>query len=88
VLAKELAPLGIRGSRFDPQKCQGKMYRARYWNDAYFDALDILRPLASKLGVTEVECALRWMTHHSKLKGEFGDGVIIGRAVRSSWSRI
>jgi aflatoxin B1 aldehyde reductase len=21
---------------------------------------------------------LRWMTHHSKLKGEFGDGIIIG----------
>ena len=54
------------------------MYRARYWNNAYFDALDILRPVASKLGVTEVECALRWMTHHSKLKGEFGDGIIIG----------
>ena len=66
------------GSRFDPQKWQGKMYRARYWNNAYFDALDILRPVASKLGVTEVECALRWMTHHSKLKGEFGDGIIIG----------
>ena len=66
------------GSRFDPQKWQGKMYRARYWNNAYFDALDLLRPVASKLGVTEVECALRWMTHHSKLKGEFGDGIIIG----------
>jgi aflatoxin B1 aldehyde reductase len=50
----------------------------RYWNDAYFDALDILRPVAKKHGLTEAECALRWMTHHSLLKREYGDGIIIG----------
>jgi aflatoxin B1 aldehyde reductase len=66
------------GSRFDPSRWQGKMYRMRYWNDAYFDALDILRPVAKKHGLTEAECALRWMTHHSLLKREQGDGIIIG----------
>ncbi|KAF8854382.1 Aldo/keto reductase [Acephala macrosclerotiorum] len=66
------------GSRFDPNRWQGKMYRQRYWNDAYFDALDILRPVAKKHGLTEAECALRWMTHRSLLKREFGDGIIIG----------
>lgn len=66
------------GSRFDPKGTQGRAYRARYWNDAYFDALDILRPVAKKHGLTEVACALRWMTHHSLLKREFGDGIIIG----------
>lgn len=66
------------GSRFDPQKWQGKMYRARYWNDAYFDALDLLRPVAKKHGLTEAECALRWMNHHSLLKRQYGDGIIIG----------
>ena len=66
------------GSRFDPNRWQGKMYRMRYWNDAYFDALDILRPVAKKHGLTEAECALRWMTHHSMLKREKGDGIIIG----------
>ncbi|KAL2069072.1 hypothetical protein VTL71DRAFT_15410 [Oculimacula yallundae] len=66
------------GSRFDPSKWQGKMYRARYWNDAYFGALDILRPVAKKHGLTEAECALRWMNHHSLLKRENGDGIIIG----------
>jgi aflatoxin B1 aldehyde reductase len=54
------------------------MYRMKYWNDAYFDALDILRPVAKKHGLTKAECALRWMTHYSLLKREYGDGIIIG----------
>jgi aflatoxin B1 aldehyde reductase len=66
------------GSRFDPKRNQGRSYRARYWNEAYFDALDILRPVAKKHGLSEAECALRWMTHHSLLKREYGDAIIIG----------
>ena len=66
------------GSRFDPNRWQGKLFRARYWNDAYFDALDIIRPAAKKHGLTEAECALRWLTHHSQLKKEHGDAIIIG----------
>lgn len=66
------------GSRFDPNRWQGKMYRGRYWNEQYFDALDILRPVAKKHGLTEAECALRWMTHHSLLKRAHGDAIIIG----------
>lgn len=54
------------------------MYRDRYWNGSYFDALDILRPVAKEHGLTEAECALRWMTHHSQLKREHGDAIIIG----------
>lgn len=64
--------------RFDPSKWQGRAYRGRYWNDAYFDALDILRPVAKKHGLTEAECALRWNMHHSKMKKEYGDACIIG----------
>ncbi|KAK9313978.1 NADP-dependent oxidoreductase domain-containing protein [Lipomyces starkeyi] len=67
-----------QGSRFDPETSQGKQYRIRYWNDTMFDALDIIRPAASKCGLTEAECALRWMMHHSALKRELGDAVIIG----------
>jgi len=66
------------GSRFDPNRRQGQNYRRRYWNDAYFDALDILRPVAKKYNLSEAECALRWMTNHSLLKKEFGDAIIIG----------
>lgn len=66
------------GSRFDPKRLQGKMYRARYWNDAFFDALEMLRPVLKKHGIRESEAALRWMMHHSALKRENGDKVIIG----------
>lgn len=68
------------GSRFDPRRWQGKLYRARYWNNEYFDALDLLRPVAKKHGLTEAECALRWMSHHSQLKRSngIGDAIIIG----------
>ena len=52
-------------------------YRARYWNDAYFDALDIIRPAASKLNISTAEAALRWARYHSKLRGELGDAVIL-----------
>ncbi len=66
------------GSRFDPARKQGQNYRRRYWNDAYFDALDIVRPVAKKHGLTTAEAALRWMNHHGMLKKEHGDAIIIG----------
>lgn len=66
------------GSRFDPNRVQGKMYRTRYWNEPFFDALDILRPVTKKEGLKESEAALRWIMHHSQLKKEYGDKVIIG----------
>ncbi|KAF1940489.1 Aldo/keto reductase [Clathrospora elynae] len=68
------------GSRFDPKRVQGRMYRARYWNDTFFNALEGLRGALGEhgKGLTESETALRWMMHHSQLKKEFGDKVIIG----------
>ncbi|KAF2867953.1 NADP-dependent oxidoreductase domain-containing protein [Massariosphaeria phaeospora] len=66
------------GSRFDPAQMQGKMYRVRYWTGETFDALEALRGAAGKYGLRESECALRWMMHHSALKRELGDKVIIG----------
>lgn len=66
------------GSRFDPKRTQGSNYRRRYWKDAYFDALDVVRPVAQKLGMTTAEAAVRWVSHHSLMKKEHGDAVIIG----------
>lgn len=67
-----------QGSRFDPARNQGANYRRRYWNDAYFDALDVIRPVAKKLGMTTAEAALRWVSHHSLMGRGHGDAVIIG----------
>ncbi|KAJ3525988.1 hypothetical protein NM688_g8318 [Phlebia brevispora] len=66
------------GSRFDPNKNQGQNYRSRYWKDAYFKALESIEAVTSKHGLTLAEVALRWMTHHSLLKREYGDTIIIG----------
>ncbi|RDW95193.1 hypothetical protein BP5796_00956 [Coleophoma crateriformis] len=66
------------GSRFDPARVQGRAYRQRYWNEAYFDALERLRPVAKQFGLSEAECALRWIMHHSLLRKEHGDKIIIG----------
>jgi aflatoxin B1 aldehyde reductase len=64
------------GSRFDP-KGMG-YYRQQYWHEPSFAALDIIRPVAKKHGMTTSEAALRWMSHHSLLKKENGDAVLLG----------
>ncbi|GAA5931445.1 hypothetical protein JCM1841_001670 [Sporobolomyces salmonicolor] len=67
-----------KGSRFDPSTKQGKAYRARYWNDSYFEALELIKPLADKHGLTMPEIALRWITHHSELDPKANDNILIG----------
>ncbi|KAF7371138.1 Aldo/keto reductase [Mycena sanguinolenta] len=66
------------GSRFDPERIQGKSYRNRYWKPAYFEALAAIRPVVAAHGLTMAEVALRWISHHSLLRREHGDAVLIG----------
>ncbi|KAF8964665.1 Aldo/keto reductase [Flammula alnicola] len=66
------------GSRFDPNKMQGKSYRNRYWKEPYFKALASIKAVTDKHGLTMTETALRWISHHSLLKREYGDAVLIG----------
>jgi aflatoxin B1 aldehyde reductase len=66
------------GSRFDPEKNQGRNYRNRYWNEPYFRALSNIEEVAKKHGLALGEVALRWLSHHSQLKRDAGDAVIIG----------
>ncbi|KAF8849387.1 Aldo/keto reductase [Acephala macrosclerotiorum] len=66
------------GSRFDPKKWQGSLHRGRYWNDSYFDALNIIKPVADKHGLTMAEVAMRWIEHHSFMKKEYDDAIIVG----------
>ncbi|KJA27232.1 hypothetical protein HYPSUDRAFT_35849 [Hypholoma sublateritium FD-334 SS-4] len=66
------------GSRFDPKKNQGQNYRNRYWKDAYFTAVASIKEVADKNNLTMSEVALRWISHHSLLKREYGDAVLIG----------
>ncbi len=66
------------GSRFDSSHVQGKLYRERYWNDAYLDALAEIHRSCEGHGLDAVSVALRWLVHHSELNAERNDGVIIG----------
>lgn len=67
-----------KGSRFDPERSQGKNYCGRYWNETYFDALDAVKPVAKNFRISTVEAALRWISHHSLLDKEKEDAIIIG----------
>ena len=53
-------------------------YQNRYWKKSYFDAVEILKAACEKEGITTVEATYRWLAHHSMLKEERGDGIIIG----------
>jgi len=56
------------------------MYRARYFKDSTFEALQVIENAISKHNLTMAETALRWCVHHSKLNvvGGGKDGIIIG----------
>ncbi|KAJ7696716.1 NADP-dependent oxidoreductase domain-containing protein [Mycena rosella] len=66
------------GDRFDPAGKVGKTTHARYWHGATFTAFELLRAAIAPHGITESEAALRWLAHHSALKTECGDAVIVG----------
>ncbi|KAJ7821009.1 NADP-dependent oxidoreductase domain-containing protein [Mycena olivaceomarginata] len=66
------------GDRFNPGGALAQHQRARFWNEANFKALDLLRAAIAPHGITESEAALRWLAHHSALKKELGDAVILG----------
>ncbi|KAJ7743266.1 Aldo/keto reductase [Mycena maculata] len=66
------------GARFNTETFQGKAYRVRYWTEAYFNALATIRPVIEKHNLTLAEVALRWISHHSLMRREHGDSVLIG----------
>ncbi|XP_033822037.2 aflatoxin B1 aldehyde reductase member 3 [Periophthalmus magnuspinnatus] len=57
-------------------------YRDRYWKQSQFVAIEqVLKTLQDVYGANKpsmTSAAMRWMYHHSQLKGDLGDGVIIG----------
>ncbi|CAE7154641.1 unnamed protein product [Rhizoctonia solani] len=63
--------------RFAADSAMGKMYRARYVRENYFNALESLKAVATTHNLRLTEIALRWCQHHSVLKPE--DGVILGK---------
>jgi len=53
-------------------------YVGRYWKKTYFTAVKEIREVCALHGVSMDEAALRWLQHHSSLKGSRNDGIILG----------
>lgn len=64
---QSLAAGPIPGTRFDGNA----MYQNRFWKQEYFDAVEALRTVADRLGISLVELSLRWLVHRT-------DCIIIG----------
>ncbi|XP_061640008.1 aflatoxin B1 aldehyde reductase member 3 [Phyllopteryx taeniolatus] len=58
------------------------VYRDRYWKQSHFQAIEVVQKALevaySPTPPTLLSAAMRWMYHHSQLKGDLGDGVVIG----------
>lgn len=74
----------VGGGRFDAgpgaagPDGKGSYYRKQYWHEPSFAALDVIRPVAKKHGMSTAEAALRWNSHRSLLRRECGDTLVIG----------
>ena len=56
----------------------GKFFSAIYLKPELLEAANRVHTEAQKHGINGHEVALRWVLHHSALKGELGDGMIVG----------
>jgi aflatoxin B1 aldehyde reductase len=52
-------------------------YLNRYWKEGYFKGLRMIREVCDSQGLSMADCSVRWMQHHSSLKGAHNDGMII-----------
>lgn len=65
--------------RFSDEAFSGKVYRARYYRESTFKAVQTIEKAAQAAGLSMVEVALRWLVHHSELSIKGGnDGILVG----------
>jgi aflatoxin B1 aldehyde reductase len=79
-----------RYTRFseEPQEGRFKLQRTyieRYWKKSYFEALELIRNTSEQAGLSMTQVALLWILHHSFLKGQFRDGVILAASSLDQW---
>lgn len=69
-------------TRFDDSSVAGKRYKARYWNQVFFDALALIQEAIAKHapGKALSQVSLSWLHHHSQLKRELFDAIIVGQS--------
>ena len=69
---------GVKGGRFDKDTRIGQMYHNLYNKPSLLKALDHWEKIAKEAGVSQAQLAYRWVTYHSALSQEKGDGIIVG----------
>lgn len=72
-----------RYSKFEDAPADGRFthrpnYQGRYWKKSYFDAVEVIKTVAEKYGITSIEATYRWLAYHSMLNGERGDAILVG----------
>jgi len=70
--------LDVNEGRFNKNTVWGKIYQDRFMKNEQIAAIDTLRAPCETAGITMAQASLRWILHHSQLKGECGDRLIIG----------
>ncbi|KAI5478104.1 Aflatoxin B1 aldehyde reductase member 2 [Pseudohyphozyma bogoriensis] len=65
-------------SRFHPDSRKASVFQKTWFHEGIFDAVKLLNKLSRESGIPPVELALRWLAHHSALKAELGDAIILG----------
>jgi aflatoxin B1 aldehyde reductase len=55
-----------------------ELYRSRYLHPAQLQASEAFLSACADAGIPPARAALRWLRHHSALRSEAGDGVIVG----------
>jgi len=64
--------------RFSNKTTWGNRYRERFWNNEYFEAIEMIEKACAPHSIPLMVAATSWMYHHSLLSEKMGDGVIIG----------
>lgn len=64
--------------RFSHSSFIGKFFSSVYLRPELLEAADKVHTKAMKNGFNGHEAALRWCLHHSALKKDLGDGMIVG----------
>ncbi|KAI5780207.1 NADP-dependent oxidoreductase domain-containing protein [Peziza echinospora] len=81
--------LETRGGRWARDIFLGAEGRKSFDNPPYHTALLEFEKLSQETGISRLELSVRWIMHHSALKGECGDAVIVGvsrvQQVQEAW---
>lgn len=70
-------------SNFEDQSVPGRFtfrpnYRDRYWKPSFFKSMQILSDCCREEGISLLSASFRWMAHHSLLRDEWNDGILLG----------